>query len=331
MKVVTREFLAHLATCGIDALAESDILWSDQYGAAVRRHPERHAEFFMFNSWAHQIRPDQARLKATWDYENKCILCTRWGGGKMPPTVVVHRGKNPQQRMNPHSVWQLLGGVPVRLKAGISAAGNDNILCRDLASMVKAFDCEPWKAADFVVQRQVGDTDASVNYRAEEFGVNFLFATRQLVVKGSVHKGNICDSGLEKVCRALTDEMAFKAWQEGVRGFFGFDLRVSSDKSRAWVIECNARFTAPVYGWLIASQLNVPYWAVVNLENLPAQSIEGALPQSLLYDPSEKVGVVCHNPGPLINEGACSVTVLAPSRRTLMSLLRDMRPLAGFL
>ena len=332
MADITREFLAHLAACGVDAPAESDIFWSDEYGAAVRSFPERHAEFFMFNHLAHQIRPDEARLKATWGHENKCALGTRWGnGGKMPPTVVVHHGKSPQQRLNPHSVWQLLGGLPVRLKIGISAAGTDNILCRDPASMVQAFDRKPWKSADFVVQRQVGDIDASVNYRAEESGVNFLFVTRQLVAGGSAHKGNIHDPSLEKVCRALADEMAFRAWQEGVRGFFGFDLRVLSDKSRAWVIECNARFTAPIYGWLIASQLKVPCWAVVNLENLPEPTIEGSIPRPLLYDSVEKVGVVCHNPGPLINEAACSVTVLAPSRETLMSLLRDLRPLAHFL
>jgi hypothetical protein len=279
--------------------------------------------FFMFDEEAHQICPDARRLRAMHQLESKTAFTARWlPGGFTPPSVVVRQGA----RINPADIYRVIGG-PGRLKASYTASGNYNSCFTSEDELRELMDLPEWQAVNYVVQRDVGDADISINWLSKEDGVKPLFATRQLM-DGVCHKGNLRDDTLFEVAQEASTGVADWAWDNGYRArpgcFFGIDFRIDSESGRLWAIECNARFTAPVYGWLLSMRLGTPWFGVVNLKGLQTDAINQVIPPELRFSPIKKCGVIMHNPGPLAAEGVCGVTLLAACEEQGLELLASL-------
>lgn len=225
----------------------------------------------------------------------------------------------------PRSVWETLGRGRGRLKACLSASGDSNEGFADLEELRLLMHSLSWKGVKYIAQRDVGTKDVGMNYYATDDGVFFLFGSEQQNSDGSCHEANFLSRVHDDYCRPLTDTLAIQAQADGLRGFFNFDLRVIQEEERAWVIECNARITAPVYSWSLAMQHNAPWFCVMNFKRVPYESINDLLPQELQYETTRGKGIIVHNPGPLLQEGACSVTVLASQAREGRELLAALQ------
>lgn len=329
LRLVTRDLFAHLAEAGVPCMRPEDVVWHQDFGAGlIGQHADRPLEVFFFNEAINRLRPDQVRLKATCNYENKCDFFTRWQhtNACVPRTCVVRNsGSSLGPVPTPEEVWEIIGSKPGRLKANRCASGNDNEEFKDLNGLARLMDSDEWRARDYVVQEDVGELDASANYFADETGVYFLFTTLQTNSGGKVHESNVHEYRYRVVCRRATDSMAYAAWLAGVRGFFGFDLRVLLDASRAWVIECNARPTAPAYAWLIAQKMSAREWLVSNLKEVRYRTINTLVPRHLRYSVGSGQGVIVHNPGSLEFEQAGSVSVLGPTTEICAGILQELK------
>lgn len=331
-RAATIELLEHYARTGTAVIRFEDIIFEPNFGAAFTDN--RPIDVFMFDGRAHGLVPNERRFWATVENEDKCRLALRWDGksGYVPESVVVlddplAYGLTNYERPSPARVWHILGCRRGRLKAGICASGNDNCVFRSYGELESLMWSDEWRRRNYVAQLDVGDIDVSNVYYGDETGLHFVCGTRQ-ENSGEFcekHEGNYEDQSHVLLTRPLTDHMALEAWHNGLRGFFGYDLRVNAEYSRCWVVECNARITAPVYGWLLKMRHRMPWFCVMNLKGVAANSITGAISQEYEFGRRSDGGVFCHNPGPLRSEHACSVTVLADSYEQGLCILDGVR------
>jgi len=330
LRDVTMKLLSHYAEVGIETIAPEDIISSRQYGKAFTGHyVSRRAVVFLFDQRANKLRPDARRLNATRSLESKTLFSLAWDrGGVLPPTAVILNRSSLCPQPTPEKVWEKIVRCKGLLKAAFCASGNDNVPFQSLDELAKLMGSRPWSKADYVVQQAVGKIDVSVNYYAYKGKVYFLFGTRQLMENGVHHKGNIEDSTFNNLCRGLTDQIAVKALNDGFQGFFGFDLRVDEEANEAWVIECNARITAPVYAWLLAMRHSSPFFRVDDVPTARGASINEVLPVGLRFSTKSGRGVIMHNPG-ILRFGACGVTTLADNANVAGAIFEQFRQVAS--
>ena len=316
---VAHESIEHFKRTGTSCARFEDLVVSDEFGAAVRQYPNLPADFFMFDQRAHNQRPDQRRLDETMRNESKVRFAETWADcrGLMPLTVACPQG----EFLYSSQAWARIGCRPGRVKADFTASGNGNVGFNTWQELEDILRQPKWANDGYVVQCDIGDFEASLTYYLGEKEIYFLFSTRQDIA-GSCHMGNRFAPDLEPLLRGRTDQMALAAWRKGARGFWGYDLMVSSDERQAWVIECNARITGPAYGWILALKHNAPMWRIMNLKDLKGTSISDVIPLELEFTPDKGFGVICTNPGPIEGERATTVTVLGRSATEVDDLLR---------
>lgn len=330
LRGVMAQLILHYQDVGIETIAQDGVIFNRQFGAAFTGpNASRRAIGFLFDDRMHKYDPNDVRLAVTRSLESKARFSQTWAeGGGLPPTAIIMNRSSLCTSPTPQHVWETIAGCSGRLKAAFCASGNDNVQFHSLASLAKLMGSKPWSKIDYVVQQDVGDTDVSVNYYAYNGKVYFLFGTRQLMAEGVHHIGNIKDGTYDDVCRGLTDQMAAKAAEDGFQGFFGFDCRVDSETKKAWVIECNARITAPVYAWLLAMRHRSPFFRVDDVRTVMGASINEVLPAGLRFSPPSGCGVIMHNPG-ILRVGACGVTTLAESPGVARAIIEEFRQVAA--
>lgn len=316
---VAHELIEHFSRTGTSCVRPEDLVVSDQVCAAVQRYPNLPADFFMFDQPADELRPDKRRLDETMRNESKVAFAETWADkrGLMPLTVACPKG----ELLRPSEAWARIGCGPGRVKADFTASGNSNVGFNTWQELEDILRQPKWANDGYVVQRDVGDFEASLTYYLDETGVYFLFSTRQDMA-GSCHMGNRFAPDLAPLLRKKTDQMALAAWRNGARGFWGYDLMVTSDERQAWVIECNARITGPAYGWILALKHNAPMWRIMNLKDLRGTSISDVVSSELEFTPKKGFGVICTNPGPIKDGRATTVTVLGRSAAEVDDLLQ---------
>lgn len=329
------DLMQHLCATGTAVAAAADVLWTDEYGAAlVGQHVSRDVLTFLFDDRMHVVRSDPSWLKTVKLYEHKGALVDLWRNrGCLPPSVCVYGETRGEVAPLAAEVWQKLGMKPGRIKVAFSAAGANQEQCRfkSQAELQKLLKDRNLQHVDYVIQQDVGQVDLSVNYYSNGNGeVYHLFCTEQHndPVNRSAHAGNVQDDRHARTCRLITDQMAVHAAEKGMKGFFGFDLRYDPKQNRAWVIECNARVTAPVYGWVLAMKHNAARFGVTTIKGVTGRSIADVIHPSLWYTPQRGSGIIVHNPGP-IEQGVCQVTALAPTQAAVTQLLEAARVSAG--
>lgn len=317
--------IEHHERAGVETVLPEDIIWSDVFADQFNsKYQGRSALFFMFDQEAHEVRPDQERLKATLNLENKADFTERWlPSGMLPPSSVVRR----TARANPLQIWSDIGCRPGIMKAAWTASGNLNVEFNSQEQLAKLVSSPEWQEVDYVVQQKVGSVDVSVNALIDMLGPQTLFATRQ-IMKDKCHEGNLQDERLVDLCHEKIKGMIRSAWESGVRDFIGFDLRYDPDTGRMWVIECNARFTGPIYGWLLAKRLGMPWFGVKNLKGLSFQKLDNVVSPQFQFRAGRERGVIIHNPGPLSapkkEDRACGITIVAEDEVAGLDLLREI-------
>lgn len=322
---ITLEHLNHLKSVGIETVVPRDIIWSDTFGAGlIGEYSALPATYFMYDQRLFQYRPNQALLDSTLGLESKVSFALEWHNrGVMPPTVVV-RSKSKLGQATAEEAWSAIGQCPGRLKAAFCASGNDNVCFGTLRALKRLRVSDKWTQADFVIQKNVGDKDVSMNYYIDDKGVYFLFGTLQMMKDGQCHRGNIQDSTYNEICRSLTDQIAMQAFERGFRGFVGFDLRVDSESFQAWVIECNARITAPVYGWFLAMKQGLSWFCIDTLVGVnPNLHIVDIIPEHLVSKPFVSAGAIALTPS-LLRAGAFGVAITAPNQEVGISILKRL-------
>ena len=316
---VACDLIEHFRRTDTSCARPEDLVVSDDFGAAVRKYQNLPADFFMFDQQANMLRPDEQRLQETMRNESKVAFAKTWADsrGLMPDTVVCRRG----EELDPGHAWHRVACQPGRVKADFTASGNGNEEFATYERLEHILQQQKWVDGGYVVQRDVGNFEASLTYYLDETGVYFLFSTRQDMA-GPCHMGNWVAPDLAPLLRERTDQMALAAWRNGARGYWGYDLMVTSDEGQAWVIECNARITGPAYGWILALKHNAPMWRIKNLKDLKGSTISDVIPPELEFNPSRGSGVICTNPGPIKGERATTVTVLGRCAQEVDDLLQ---------
>ena len=316
-----KALLDHLVRTGTWCIAEVHVVYSDVFGKAALLNPDLPMMPFMFDDDAHRVRADKRRLEATRACEDKVLFAKQWANsGYMPETAIFE----PEDPITPERAWNIVACKPAFVKAAMTASGNDNVYCGTYDELFGIMCSPEWKGRRYVIQKAFGAHDMSINYFIADEGVYFLFCTTQ-VNDGVVHTGNVLCAEYDALCITATKAMVLKARRDGVRGFCGYDLRVSADYKEVKVVECNARMTAPVYGYMLALKHDVTHWLVMNVYNVAHDTLEALVPESFEYNPTTKRGIICHNPGPLTSERAVSVTALGGSKEELFACLEAFK------
>lgn len=320
LRGAAEEQLQHLDDVGIPHVKSEDIIWSETFGTGLSgQYINWPCEVFFYDANVRRLRGGDERCTAVLTHESKCTFTELWQDhGYLPPTVVVWRWN---RSLCPDTVWEEIGRASGRLKADRCASGNDQAGFASWDSLRRLMSAHPWNEMNYIVQRDVGDCDCSANYYADADGAHFLFATRQIIANGKDHKGNYPETRSEAVVRSLTDGLAAYAYRHGIRGFFGFDVRLDSETGQVWVIECNARITAPCYGWLLANKVGVPTWRVQSVAGLQHDTINENLPWPLRFDGRQ--GIVIHNSGSIASSRSCQLTVLGDTQADCAHMLED--------
>ncbi|MCB9816561.1 ATP-grasp domain-containing protein [Candidatus Nomurabacteria bacterium] len=328
VRAIYHDLIAHFAATGTPVAGADHIVWSDEVGAVFAQHPGLDLCPFQFTPKMRVIRDDPRWLEVVSLYEHKGRLADLWQGqGFTPPSVAVYGQSRKEAALDASAVWEYLGKRPGRLKLAYGASGDQQPKFRALSQLKKLLKDLAWQDVDFVIQRDVGQVEISVNYYIDGAGKLYCLFTTLQQIEDSKHVGNIEDYTYEHAARAITDVMARDALDRGMKGFFGFDLMVDRRTGRVWVIECNARVTAPVYGWILARKHGVARFGVATVKGVQGNTIVDALHPSLWYSKTQGKGIIVFNPGP-IPLGEYQGAALAPTQEGVIKLLADAKQTA---
>lgn len=292
--------MEHYRSTGLECAAK--VSWGGALQPA--QYPGHVPSVFLFNEQAHRLAPDQQRFEAVkrWNNKNWFADYVQQEGFPMPPTDMYARGDIPTQTFD----------GPYFVKGAEAATGT------------QVFDCNTWdevlaQAAkmkgDYQVQQGVDATFLNVQYNAADDGSVEFVATTEQEMDGVSHNGNRHPS--EHNPRHVTDELAARAAQMGVRGIFAFDVaalkRPISTSEAYQLIECNPRPNGSSYFTATAERLGVNEWLGVNVPTQKSlrDSLDALTAARLLYDARRGSGVVIVNWG-TAEDGKLGVMFIGP-------------------
>lgn len=320
-----KDTINHYRELGIEVINNEGIVF-DQGGTWVKKkflEKTKNLLVFLYDDWIYCLCGKNAEgnlYEATRKLEDKVRFTELFQTDNvLPRSVTVYE----HELFISDKVWEMIGEKPGRIKGALCASGNDNQVFFTKFEFSKLMIS--WQGRRCVIQEDVGKIDVSMNYYINNNRLYFLFGTKQIVVN-SVHKGNFESAQFNDLCRGLTDNIALKIKSMGFKGFFGFDLRVDPDQNKAWVIECNARITAPIYGWILKMKTGASWFGVKNIEGINSSvvKINDLVPKHLRYNANQAEGVVVHNVGPLKSEHMCGITVLADNQKRGEEIIAEL-------
>lgn len=272
--------IEHLEMVGLKTA--NTVIYSDN-PATAKKYPDHQLSVYRFNDTFHAIRPDADRLAATELANDKNSFMTYCASIKIPipPTYVSTYGP-----VHDRDMIQL----PALVKAARSSAGVSIYQVADEPSLTSALAL---MGGGYQIQEEIQDviTSISVQYRANDEGVEHVITTDQLV-DGFSHYGNIFPS--MHSARHITDDLAQGLQATGLRDIFGLDVAITP--TGILVIECNARWTDCTYQTMVAERLGARSWMACTLPTRFKRPQDVRL-ADILYNQSTRTGVVVTNFG----------------------------------
>ncbi|MEA1937208.1 MAG: ATP-grasp domain-containing protein [Patescibacteria group bacterium] len=263
-----------------------NVIWDDNFNI-VENFLGYELSVFFFGSKAHSARPNKKwfDLAEKMNSKNSFMALCHDLSIDVPKTDCFE------------NVNQFCGcngtKFPVYLKISTSVSGLGVIKCEDESELEKEISLiEP--EVDFQIQEEVeAKTFINVQYVAYDKYLKRVAITEQ-ILEECQYAGSRSTNDYENVWE-ITDQIAMKMQQEGMRGYFAFDLAVTED-GKYLAIECNPRYNGSTYPTNIAKKLGIGSWVAKNFEtnittfdNLNLEGIE--------YDSSRKSGVIVVNWG----------------------------------
>jgi hypothetical protein len=208
---------------------------------------------FMFDDDVCRLTPDVRCLSVVKEMNNKNVfikLCRALG--IRTPHTYTYMGKNELRR-------DTYLAYPFYLKLAISIMGNGVFLCKDRHDLIDKLTYIDENIA-FQLQEEIRSVEAFINvqYHIVEDGVPIRFLITEQILDGNSHSGNVYrNNSLWEGAWNVTDPLAAILAARNMKGFFAFDLAVSSQKDSIQYlpIECNPRWNGSTYPAMIARKL----------------------------------------------------------------------------
>jgi hypothetical protein len=247
----------HARTVGIDT---GLVVYSRDYARVIGGFHNHLLWPYSFGNEMHAIRPDERRLQATYELEdkNKFVFLAWERKFSIPYTVIYEDGKvftppgngnytdpagpkfvKDRRSYNGKSVHEVANPLSPELQAAIDQVSNK-----------------------YQVQDAVANADslASIHFYIEEGKANLLAVTKQLVSEADQsHEGNSfpINPDLAASIQEAAQPVADKSAEMGIKGFIGLDVIV--DKAgKVHILEVNARKTGATVSLFIATILGAP-------------------------------------------------------------------------
>ena len=192
---------------------------------------------------------------------------------------------------------------PVYFKISTSVSGLGVVKCRNEQELEKRiFSMD--SGIDFQIQEEIKtDTFINVQYVVNSGHLEKVAITEQ-ILENCQHSGNRFPTKYDSAWE-VTDPIAVKLWQEGMKGYFAFDLAVTDEKYS--VIECNPRYNGSTYPTNIAKKLGIESWVAKNLTT-NIRTLDDLNFEGIEYNPLKKSGIIVVNWG-CISDGKIGVLI----------------------
>ncbi len=283
---------AHYRRVGLPCTDQ--IIWSDEF-AKAKDYPERELSVFFFGSRAHQARSDQGWFDTAerMNHKNEFIRLCHEMNLPVPETHCF----DCKSRIK--DLRELK--YPLRFKLSFSVSGLGISLCENAEDLSKCLEEIPEGVA-FQLQEDLPASTVWLNVQYQGNGKAKRMLLTEQVLDGNSHAGNKHPSSCANIWN-LTDPLAERLSEQGLKGVFAFDVAVCHD--RKLLIECNPRFNGSTYPTIISTRLNIPQWISKNfmtkyrnIAELPIEELE--------YRPEVKKGVIVFNWGS-VDEGKLGI------------------------
>jgi len=272
------------------------VIWDDNFDL-IRRFPKHDLSVFFFGSKAHAVRPDERWYKVVkrMNSKNHFIKLCQDLSVCTPKTACLDDKDN----------FQGCDGFdfPVYFKISTSVSGLGVVKCRNEQELEKRiFSMD--SGIDFQIQEEIKtDTFINVQYVVNSGHLEKVAITEQ-ILEDCQHSGNRFPTKYDSAWE-VTDPIAVKLWQEGMKGYFAFDLAVTDEKYS--VIECNPRYNGSTYPTNIAKKLGIESWVAKNLTT-NIRTLDDLNFEGIEYNPLKKSGIIVVNWG-CISDGKIGVLI----------------------
>lgn len=229
----------------------SDVIWNDDFNVA-KNFPEHNIDVFFFGEKAHIVRPDENWFQITkhTNSKNNFIKLAKQLGVDVPDTICFSNKEEADYKNF---------DFPVFIKVDVSVSGLGVIKCNNITELESELD-KLDSSVGFQIQKNI-DAVAFLNlqYRVNGKGLERVIATEQ-VLDGCSHSGNSFPTIHQPW--NLTDPLAHYIYQQGMKGYFAFDVAVARKGNgyKYYAIECNPRYNGASYPTNIALKLKIPSW-----------------------------------------------------------------------
>ena len=272
------------------------VIWNDSFDL-VSEFPDYELSVFFFGSKAHAARPDKKwyDLVEMMNSKNSFIKFCQDLSVDIPKTNCFE------------DVSEFCGcdGIefPVYLKISTSVSGLGVVRCRDEDELLKEISLiKP--GIGFQFQEEVkARVFVNIQYRINSGHLERVAITEQ-ILEGCQHSGNRFPASCDDVWK-VTDPIAVKLQQEGMKGYFAFDVAVTYS-GEYLLIECNPRYNGSTYPTNIAKKLGIESWVAKNLET--TKTFNELDLGEFEYSSAERSGVIVVNWG-CISDGKMGVLI----------------------
>jgi hypothetical protein len=239
---------------------------------------------FIFTEEAQAVRPDERRLQAVSEHNDKNhfirVVCGNLGIS-IPKTFCFN---------SPDDVRALPLPYPFYVKAAVSASGQRVNRCGNDKELELALREVAGCALQIQEELPAETIFLNVQYRNEGGRAVRGPVTRQ-ILDGNSHNGNIYPSGVdEKIVWSVTDRLAHYGAAAGLQEIWAYDVAYLPD-GEVQVLECNPRFNGCTYFSNVAARLNVSAWSARNVKFYPGK-FEGLDFDGLEYTDGRGIVVV---------------------------------------
>jgi len=222
-----------------------NVVWNDDL-EIIRNFPNYELSVYFFGEKVNHVHPNEKwfRIAQTMNSKNDFIRTCKELSVYIPETFCF-KGK---EELKDYEKFDF----PVYFKISTSSSGRGVIKCWNAAELENAVSMLN-SGINFQIQKEI-DAKAFINvqYVIEE-GICERGIISEQVLNGFKHIGNRFPTPYNDAFE-LTDRIAMKMTNEGMKGFFAFDLAVTKDGKYA-VIECNPRVNGATYPTIIALKL----------------------------------------------------------------------------
>lgn len=274
-----------------------NVVWNDDL-ETLRKFPDYELSIYFFGNKVNQVRPDQKwfEIARSMNSKNDFIRVCKELSVDVPETFCF----NGREELKDFDGFDF----PIYLKISTSSSGRGVIKCQNANDLEEAFSLiKP--GISFQIQKEIdAKTFINVQYAIEKGKCERVLISEQ-VLDGFKHIGNRFPTPYNDAWE-LTDPIAMKMRDEGMKGYFAFDLAVTNE-GKYIAIECNPRVNAATYPTIIAKRLGIKSWTVKNYETKIRNFIDLHL-EDMEYDPSIGSGIIIVNWG-CIDDGKLGLLI----------------------